>query len=208
MRIAFSSVVALFLVACGTAEPEFLHSGGGVPIEVVPPVVRAPVLAIERNGLENAWLVAPMLYRGAQPDTEGFRELQRLGVRTVVNLRQFHSDRDKIHEAELSTELGYEHIRIATWSPSQAQVLRFLQIATDPEQQPVFVHCMHGSDRTGMMIAAYRIVVQGWTKDEAIAEMTEGGFGYHTIWAGLPKLLRALDVQAFRRELGITATQN
>ena len=80
-------------------------------------------------------------------------------------------------------------------------------MAIDPNRQPVFVHCMHGSDRTVTMIAAYSIVVQGWSKEAAIAEMCEGGFGYHSMWTGLPKLLRELDVDLIRRELGITRVE-
>jgi len=67
---------------------------------------------------------------------------------------------------------------------------------------PVFFHCKHGADRTGTMCAVYRIAVCGWSKDEAIAEMTQGGFGYHTVWTNLIKFIRKLDVEDVKRRAG------
>lgn len=141
------------------------------------------------------------LYRGAQPTAEGIRQLSMLGVRTIVNLRTMHSDADKIGGLSIS----YKHISFKAWRPEHEDVVRFLKIATNPAKQPVFVHCQHGADRTGMMTAVYRIVVQGWSKDDAIREMTQGGFGFHPIWRDLVDYIRKLDVEGLRREVGIPA---
>jgi len=151
------------------------------------------------EGLPNLYKVSDDLYRGAQPTAEGMRRLKALGIKTVINLRTFHSDRDEID----STGLDDEHIRIGAWNPGEEDIVRFLQIATDKERTPVFVHCMHGADRTGVMVAAYRVAVHGWSKQEAIAEMTTGGFGYHRIWTHLIKLIEGLDVDAIREKVGI-----
>ncbi len=67
----------------------------------------------------------------------------------------------------------------------------------------MLIHCTHGADRTGVMIAAYRVVVQGWSKPEAEREMIRGGYGYHLVWINLPRVLRRLDVAKMRRELGL-----
>ena len=67
----------------------------------------------------------------------------------------------------------------------------------------MFVHCQHGADRTGTATAVYRIVVEGWTKDEAIREMTQGGYGFHPLWANLIRYVRELDVDRLRREAGL-----
>ena len=79
----------------------------------------------------------------------------------------------------------------------------FLQIATNKKRTPVLVHCLHGADRTGTMCAVYRIAVQGWTKDEAIREMTEGGFNFHSVFDNLPEWIRELDIESIRRDAGI-----
>ncbi|MEA3225273.1 MAG: dual specificity protein phosphatase family protein, partial [Planctomycetota bacterium] len=129
---------------------------------------------IELPGVPNLHRVSENLYRGAQPTAEGMKRLGKLGVKTVVNLRSTRSDRDEIE----GTALTYEHISMTTWSPDPGNVTRFLKIATDGSRTPVFVHCRHGADRTGTMCAIYRIATEEWSKDEAIKEMTKGGFGY------------------------------
>ncbi|MHC4325718.1 MAG: fused DSP-PTPase phosphatase/NAD kinase-like protein, partial [Planctomycetota bacterium] len=119
---------------------------------------------IELPGLPNFHKVSDDLYRGAQPTAEGMKQLEKLGVKTVVNLRSVHSDRDELE----GTGLAYEHIKMTAWKTEDKDVVRFLKIVTDSNQTPVFVHCQHGADRTGMMNAVYRIAVQGWSKDQAI----------------------------------------
>jgi protein tyrosine/serine phosphatase len=66
------------------------------------------------------------------------------------------------------------------------------------------VHCQHGADRTGMMTAIYRIAMEGWSKDDAITEMTEGGYGFHAIWKDLVEYVRELDVERLKREAGVS----
>lgn len=129
------------------------------------------------------------------------RNLKQKGIRTVVNLRSFHSDRKEIG----TTGLGYEHIYMKAWHPERKEVVRFLRIVTDPKRGPVLVHCQHGADRTGSMCAIYRIAVQGWTKEEAIREMTKGGFGFHKVWRNLPKWIKELDIDSIRQEAGVQA---
>ncbi|MCE5277026.1 MAG: tyrosine-protein phosphatase [Planctomycetaceae bacterium] len=154
---------------------------------------------MSKPGLPNLHQVSETLYRGAQPTEEGMKQLKAMGVRTIVNLRSMHSDRDEIGR----TGLAYEHIRMNAWHAEDEDIIRFLQIVTDPARQPVFVHCQHGSDRTGTMCAVYRIAVQGWTKDQALQEMTEGDFGFHEIWQNLLVYINALDIEKIRLQAGI-----
>ena len=101
------------------------------------------------------------------------------------------------------TGLAYEHITMKPWYPEEKEAVRFLKIVTDPQHTPVLVHCQHGSDRTGTMVALYRIAVQGWSKNEAIREMTEGGFRFHRIWSNLPRWIEKLDIDRIKREAGM-----
>jgi protein tyrosine/serine phosphatase len=159
------------------------------------------------KGVPNLHKVSDGLYRSAQPTDKGMANLRDLGIETVVNLRSMHSDRDEIGE----TGLAYEHIYMKAWHPEEEDVVRFLQIVTNPKRQPVLVHCQHGADRTGTMCALYRILVQGWTKEDAIEEMREGGYGYHAIFRNLPKFIDSLDLDAIRKRAGLPApvpTQN
>lgn len=154
---------------------------------------------IELEGVENFHKVSDELYRGAQPSDEGMRELEKLGTKTIVNLRSFHSDRGEIK----GTDLTYEHIYMKAWHAEDKEVVRFLKIVSDKEHTPVFVHCMHGADRTGTMCAIYRIAIQGWSKAEAVEEMTKGGFGFHSVWENLPEYLEELDIEEMKRQAGL-----
>lgn len=154
----------------------------------------------ELDGVPNLHEVRDgVLYRSAQPAAEGMQNLKDIGIETIVNLRGFHSDRDKIG----LTGLAYEHIYMKTWHAEEEDAIRFLQIVTNPKRQPVLVHCQHGSDRTGTMCALYRICVQGWTKEEALKEMTEGGFGFHEVWQNLLDWIEKLDIQSIKQKAGL-----
>lgn len=154
---------------------------------------------LARPGLPNLHRVSDTLYRGAQPEPAGIPELKALGIRTIVNLRGFHSDRDEID----TVAIGYEHITFNTWHPEHQDMVRFLKIVSNPDSAPVFVHCQHGADRTGTMVALYRIAVQGWNKEDAIREMTQGGFNFHNVWSNLLTFIRALDIDRVKRDAGL-----
>jgi protein tyrosine phosphatase (PTP) superfamily phosphohydrolase (DUF442 family) len=150
-------------------------------------------------GLKNFHQVSPGLYRGARPTPEGIRSLGGLGVRTVVNLEVFHSDRDMLAAAGMD----YVPISFKAWSPETKDMVAFLKVLGDANLAPVFVHCQYGSDRTGTMCALYRIAVQGWSKQAAIDEMTRGGFGFHPEWQHLLEFLDKLDVPAVKKQAGV-----
>jgi protein tyrosine/serine phosphatase len=154
---------------------------------------------MQMKGVPNLHKVSDTIYRSAQPSAEGMRNLKAGGIETIVNLRSLHSDRDVIGD----TGLAYERIYMKAWHPEQEEAVRFLKIVTDPRRSRVLVHCQHGADRTGTMCALYRIAVQGWTKEEAIREMTQGGFGFHEIWKNLPNWFENLDIEAIQKKAGI-----
>lgn len=175
--------------------------GGPAPFASSPAAASRPASwaeALEAPGLPNLHRVSAELYRGAQPVAEGMRELERMGVKTVVNLRMAHSD-----EALLEgTSLVGVHIPVEPWDMDEDEVVRFLWVVRDQDRVPVFLHCRHGADRTGAFAAAYRIVVQGWDRQDALDEMTRGGFGFHAVWVGLPAWVRGFDLQALQRRVG------
>jgi protein tyrosine/serine phosphatase len=140
-------------------------------------------------GLENVAQVAPGIYRGSAPSAEGLDSIKRLGIRTVVNLRHYHG----ASEEQGCRERGIDYVRIGLESsdaPNDADVRRFLRVVTDPARQPVYVHCWRGKDRTGVMVAAFRMAVQGWTRDQALEEMD--AFGFYSGWRDLRAYVEAL----------------
>jgi protein tyrosine phosphatase (PTP) superfamily phosphohydrolase (DUF442 family) len=165
---------------------------------------RAWAERLEVPGVPNLYKVSDSLYRGAQPTEEGVLQLRALGIKTIVNLRTWHSDRDEIGQTH---DVNSERITTQPWHVEDQDATRFLRIVADPAQAPVYVHCQRGADRTGTMCAIYRIVVQGWTKDEALAEMTQGGFGFYEGWKDLIETIRALDVETLRKGLSDSTVQ-
>lgn len=189
MKNTLSAIIIVFAFSCWALS-------AAAPPETRPEKWAQPV---GLRGAPNLFKVSDTLYRSAQPSAEGMSQLKELGVVTIVNLRSFHSNRDEIG----NTGLTSEHIYMKAWHPEDKEAVRFLQIVTDPKRAPVLVHCQRGADRTGAMVALYRVAVQGWSKEEAIQEMTEGGYGYSEVWANLTRWLQDLDIDAVRRDAGI-----
>lgn len=154
---------------------------------------------LEKPGLPNLHQVSPTLYRGAQPSHEGMLQLQQMGVKTVIALRGLHDDDALVK----GTSLAHVTIRFHTWHPEEGDMVKFLKVVMDPDHQPVFVHCKRGIDRTGTIVALYRVAAQGWTKEEAIRELTQGGFGYDDMFPNLVAYVKNLDVASLKRKAGI-----
>jgi tyrosine-protein phosphatase SIW14 len=136
-------------------------------------------------GVPNLGEVSPTLYRGAQPTQEGFQKLAEMGISIVVDLRE----RGREVERRRVTKLRMRFVAIP-WNcfhPEDTDMARFLRLLRDNRGKKVFVHCQTGDDRTGMMIAAYRMVEEGWTAEEAMKEMEAYGFtsSHYLICAGL-----------------------
>jgi protein tyrosine/serine phosphatase len=102
--------------------------------------------------------------------------LQQMGVRTIVDLRSW--DQVSSKEAQRARGLGIRYYRISLGhltGPSRAKIDRVLEILDRPENWPVYVHCRRGCDRTGTVVACYRIANESWTAEAAIAEAREQG---------------------------------
>jgi protein tyrosine/serine phosphatase len=137
---------------------------------------------IQISGISDAGKVNEFLYRGAQPNEEGLRQLKRLGIDTIVDLR---GEKGGAMEKERSrTEtMGIHLINIAGngWSPPQdEQIAQFLSLILKKPRQRIFVHCRFGGDRSGVFIAVYRIAFDGWTPEEALWEMR--AFHFNGFW--------------------------
>ena len=126
--------------------------------------------------LPNFHQVNEMLYRGGQPRAGGFEKLAVLGIKTIINLRDDDQRALSEERAVLSAGLRYFNVPLPEFAkPTNEQVERVLSLINDPENQPVFVHCKRGSDRTGTIIAAYRISHDNWTSKQAKQEANHYG---------------------------------
>ena len=156
------------------------------------PLTWAQPVTVE--GVENFYRLTPGLYRCAQPDGPAMVHLKAFGITTVVNLRVLHGDADEV----AGTDLHREELAVQPWHIEDEDVVRVLRITADPTKAPVLIHCHHGADRTGLMCAMYRIVIQGWAKDDAIREMTEGGYGFWAGWTNIVRYVREVEVERIR----------
>ena len=138
---------------------------------------------LKAKGIPNFGQVTPTLYRGGQPSAEGFEKLAHMGIDIVVDTGR--SKRDET----LIKNLGMAYISLPWYCPFPRDEVfeRFIKITRENPGKKIFVHCRLGDDRTGMMIAAYRMGQQGWTAKEAMQEMHEFGYRgvHHLMCPGL-----------------------
>jgi protein-tyrosine phosphatase len=175
-RLVLAALLALVPSAMQAQDPPAATSAAATP------AVGAPALSSHGvEGIKNFGQVTPRLYRGAQPAGKGYELLEKMGVDVIVD---FRNEKDLIERERQAVES--RHIRFISipWSPfhdpTTDQVRQFFQILHENVDKRVFVHCEVGADRSGAMIALYRIAAQGWTVDDAVREMK--AYHFHGFW--------------------------
>lgn len=147
------SVLALLLIAQGRAEQ---------PIRV-----------------RNFGVVNERLFRGAEPDATGLADLAKAHVRLDIDLRESGVGTET--ERHLSQQLGMQYINVPLhgWgAPSQGDMVRILSLLCQDDRSTIFVHCRRGKDRTGTVIACYRMQHDGWSPQAAQEEANRYGMSY------------------------------
>lgn len=154
------------------------------------------------DGIANFGQISPHLYRGAQPSEVGLESLRRLGVDLVVSFTL--GDESIADEAARVHALGMAHLSLpwsVTGEPTGAEVATFLALFDEASSRTIFVHCKEGADRTGVMIALYRIAHDGWTASRAVDEMR--AFHFYALFH--PHLQRFVEGFATGRPIGARA---
>jgi tyrosine-protein phosphatase SIW14 len=129
-------------------------------------------------GIDRFCKLNESVYRGGQPTDEGFRYLAKLGVKVVLDLRE--QDARASSEERVVTAAGMRYVNVPMTGltpPTLAETDKILKLLEDPADGPVFVHCKRGADRTGAVIAAYRIEHDHWDNARALREAKDMGMG-------------------------------
>ena len=127
--------------------------------------------------VDNFGKINENFYRGAQPQGNDYADLATFGIRTVINLTSHDAEEN---ERSMVEKAGMKYIQIPMTTreyPSETKVKKFLDIVKDPANQPIYVHCVGGKHRTGVLTAVYRMTQDGWTADRAYQEMKDYKFG-------------------------------
>ncbi len=186
---ASSSLITIFFLA--------LISGCKTPNSAL--VTREAIWAkkISLKGYDNLYKIDDALYRSEQPNSIDMAVLDSIGVKAIVNLRWIKTDN---YEAK-NTSLKLIHVPINTWTISYENVVMAMKAIMNEKEQ-VLVHCKHGSDRTGCIVAVYRMLKCNWSKEQAIREFREGGYGFHEkCFPNILRLLNEINIEQLKKDI-------
>ena len=163
MRPSLPILLASLLAACGgVPSPDAPAEGDATSADVYTPPIE---------------MVSPGIYRGPRPSQGTLAQLKALGVHTILDLEDTSS--------AIRTERGWvgqlgmtfiSEQMSGFWTPNDSEVNQIEAIMADPSKRPIFVHCQHGQDRTGLIVGLYRVFSEGWSPADAYHEMLAKGF--------------------------------
>lgn len=184
--------VLLAVLMAAMTTPAYADSGTTSPAHAVtlPASAHSSEKIYNIPGLSNIGRVAPGVFRGAQPGKDGYAALKAMGIKTVIDMRTTESEKAQVEAA------GMRAIAVPIQMARNGlkeKVDKVVALMADPANQPVYVHCRHGQDRTGITVAAYRMKQQGWSLADAEAEMQ--AFGFNDVWVNFKKFIRQYGAQ-------------
>jgi protein tyrosine/serine phosphatase len=156
-------------------------------------------LLVKSTNFKRLYRISDELYRSEQPSRKGFKELESIGIKTILNLRRSKFDDRKARDLDFDLK----NIKLKAKLINEDDLINALKVIRD-SKKPILIHCWHGSDRTGVLIAAYRIIFNNWSKSDAIEEFRRQEFNYHEKWyPNLIDLLNDLNVNRIQTELDL-----
>ncbi|WP_207420097.1 tyrosine-protein phosphatase [Desertivirga brevis] len=153
--------------------------------------------------LKNVYKIDEGIFRSEQPGRNDFSALEEMGLTEVLSVRRFWNDDRKTKHTGLKTH----HISMKAGDIVEHKVVKALKVIRD-RKGPLLIHCWHGADRTGMLVAMYRMVFQNWPKEAAIDEMTKGDFGFHSVYGNIIDFINEADIPKIKEKvLGKNASE-
>lgn len=142
---------------------------------------------------KNFYQVSDDLYRSAQPSAAAFKAYEELGIKTVLCLRNAEKDKKLMK----GTGLDLKSVPMIAGNITDEHIIQALRFIHE-SPKPVLVHCYRGADRAGAVTAAYRVVFEGWSKEDAVDELINGGYRFDENKKNIPEYIRAMDVEKIR----------
>jgi protein tyrosine/serine phosphatase len=136
------------------------------------------------------------IYRSEQPNREQFKALEKYGINEILNLRYWHSD----NKYAKDTNLTLHRVKMNAHNANDFDVVSALRVIKN-RKGSILIHCHHGSDRTGLIVAMYKIVFRDTTKKDAINEMINGGFGFHKIYDNIIRYINNVNIDNIRKQM-------
>lgn len=191
-KLILMSIVVLFLAtAVAYGQDAALTEKGGAAVAKRPSIWANK---ITNTSLTNLYKIDEDIFRCEQPDEKSFKELEKLGIKSVLNLRNKHSDSLFLQDSPLQCF----KVNMEAKDITDDEMILALKALKDAPK-PIVVHCKHGADRTGVVIAMYRVIFQDWTKEKAIGELKYGGFGFHEAFANIPLYIQQTNVAEMKK---------
>lgn len=153
----------------------------------------------------NLYKITDHIYRSGQPTEKGIAELvdpgSGINIKTFIDLRQFHKNdipasASQLHVEQVPLYAGQIDTKII-----DNAVIKVMKILSEEKNGPFLIHCKYGADRTGLMSAMYRILYQNWSKETAIDEMLNGGYGFHALWTNIIEYIEQANIENLRNEI-------
>lgn len=191
MRIRFHTIL---IASCLMAGASHLPARGQDTTAILG---YRPAQKMHVGRLKNLYEIDSGVYRSAQPSKKDLRALRQAGVMELLNLRR---DRNKDSLRAISGSFVFHQVPLKASDIQEGRVMDALRVIRD-RKGPILIHCLAGSDRTGLISALYRVVFDYWSKEDAIREMKDGGFGFHKRFKNVPEYIRHLNTDSIRAVL-------
>ncbi|HMO23806.1 MAG TPA: tyrosine-protein phosphatase [Candidatus Melainabacteria bacterium] len=144
----------------------------------------------ESHHLPNFHSVTDQIFRGGQPPAAGLQPLHQKGIATIINLREEATAIEAERAFAHSIGLQYISIPLRPFDiPTTESIEKFLILIHEKNHQPFFIHCLHGMDRTGLMVGLYRMKYSDWTYERSLEEMLS--LGFHQAFQNLSSVLES-----------------
>ena len=155
--------------------------------------IKNSAVKVNTTSLTNLYKVTDSIYRSEQPDKKAFRELSLLGIKSVLNLRNSHADPKNLQ----GTAMQFFSVSMQAKHCTDTAIITALKILINAPK-PILVHCRYGADRTGLVIAMYRIIIENWSKEQALDELQNGGFHFHKSYKNIPEFINTASLENIR----------